>query len=518
MCKRNAKPIILSQSLPQLAYDAKQVQQNEPKIAAIQGVSMYSLMENAGAAVFSQIKCSYDQLTSLLVVCGKGNNGGDGFIVARLAAQAGIKVVVLLVSESPAELNNIKGDALTALNALHNTEVNIIQTSELALAVKVVTEFNGGLIVDCIFGIGFKGQLSPFLKILITTINEHDTPVLSVDIPSGLSADTGNVDSTAIIAQQTVSFIVLKRGLLTGQSANYVGELYLADLGVGVLFSQKVASKIFIQGQKNLPILPKRQAASHKGNVGLALAVGGNEGMPGAIRLSAEAALRSGVSLIAVCCHHKSQSMVFSERPEIMLAPATSVGLAQSRVFNKARVFIVGPGLGQNHWAKQLFSLVSNQAQPCVIDADALQLLSQSIINGSQRFKNNWVLTPHSGEAASLLACSIADIEADRFNAVINIANKYGGICVLKGAGTLISDGKEVWINTSGNAGMASGGMGDVLSGIIAAMLIQLPDSLAAVRFAVYIHGRAADIIAHKNGQRGMLASDLFPEIQRLVN
>ncbi|NQZ82871.1 MAG: NAD(P)H-hydrate dehydratase [Colwellia sp.] len=519
------KVVKLLQSLPQPAYDPKQVQQNEAKIAAELGISLYALMEKAGAAVFTQIQLNYPELSSLLVISGKGNNGGDGFIVARLAAQVGIKVMVLIVAEK----TEIKGDALTALDLLTNMSaiLRYVDKDETSLkfSAEFIVNFQGELIVDSLFGTGFKGQLSPqFLKI-IEAINSHVAAVLAVDIPSGLNANTGNDGGIAVIAQQTITFIACKKGLLTAQAANYVGELYLADLDIGESFIQKISSSVFIQGQKNLPILAKRKASSHKGNIGLVLAIGGNKGMPGAIRLSAEAALRSGASLVAAACHQQSQALVFADRPEIMLVPAVADNLKIDSAFQKAKVIIIGPGLGRDLWAQQLFSAalssneVSNETSNktsnklLVIDADALSLLSEQPIK-----RNNWVLTPHPGEAASLLGCSIADIENDRFNAVNAIVDKYGGICILKGAGSLISDGKSTWINTSGNAGMASGGMGDVLSGIIAALLIQLPEPLVAVRYAVYIHGLAADIVAKRQGQRGILASDLFPEIQRLVN
>jgi NAD(P)H-hydrate epimerase len=503
------KTVKLSQSLPQPAYEPKQVQQNEAKIAADLGISLFALMEKAGMAVFSHIQSHYPALMSLLIVSGKGNNGGDGFIVARLAEQAGIKVTVVVIAEK----NAIKGDALTALDLLANTRVTLHYLNEIEDSCLLIADFKGELIVDSLFGIGFKGPLSSELSNLIATVNEHHAPVVSIDIPSGLNADTGNDGNLVINAQHTVTLLVCKKGLLTAQAANYVGTLHLADLSIGSSFIKKIHSSVFIQGQKNLPLLIKRKESSHKGNIGLVLAIGGNTGMPGAIRLSVEAALRSGASLVAVTCHQQNQALVCAGRPEIMLAPLTAEQLNNDAVFFKAKVVVIGPGLGRDLWAQQLFLTVSSSNKWCVIDADALSLLSD---NPTKR--DNWVLTPHPGEAAAMLGCSIADIENDRFNAIKEIVNKYGGICVLKGAGTLISDGKITWVNTSGNAGMASGGMGDVLSGIIAALLIQLPEPLAAVRFAVCIHGLAADMVATRQGQRGMLASDLFPNIQRLVN
>jgi len=503
------KIVKLSQSLPQPAYQPIQVQQNEAKIAGDCGISVITLMEKAGAAVFSQIQSQYSSLKSLLVISGKGNNGGDGFVVARLAASAGIRVTVIVIANK----SEIKGGALTTLQLLDNTTVALHYLKGTKSTCQLIAKFQGELIVDSMFGIGFRGKLSPILSEIIESVNMHDAPVVSIDIPSGLNADTGNDEGVAVAAQQTITFIAFKRGLLTAQAANYVGELYLADLDIGEYFIKNIHTSVFIQGYKNLPILGRRKKSSHKGNIGLLLAIGGNRGMPGAIRLSAEAALRSGASLVTVTCHQDSQTVVCAGRPEIMLAPITAQQLNDQGTLSKAKIVVIGPGLGQDHWAQQLFLAILSSNKRCVVDADALLLLSQQPIK-----RGNWILTPHPGEAAKLLNCTIDDIENDRFIAVKAITDKYGGICVLKGAGTLISDGKTTWINISGNAGMASGGMGDVLSGIIAALLIQLPEPLVAVRFAVYIHGLAADVVAKKQGQRGLLASDLFPEIRRLVN
>jgi NAD(P)H-hydrate epimerase len=247
------------------------------------------------------------------------------------------------------------------------------------------------------------------------------------------------------------------------------------------------------------------------------LTVGGCEKMPGAIRLASESALRCGAGLVAVSSHKNNQMHILNGRPELMLAPETSAVLANSAQLHKAKTYLIGPGLGQSDDAKQLVELIcktsQSQNKTTVIDADALLILSKT-----NEQCNHWVLTPHPKEAAALLHCDVASIEADRFLAVRTIAKQYGGICLLKGAGTLISDGEHVVINNSGNAGMASGGMGDVLSGIISALVMQSDNNFYSTCLAAYIHGAAADIIANNNGQRGLLASDLFIPLQQLLN
>jgi len=504
-------PIKITASLPQKAYSATQVLSNEALVARQNNISMLELMETAGAAVFAHIKAHYKSCQSILVICGKGNNGGDGFVIARLAQQFGIKVTVYLAANS----TKLQGDALTKFRQLEQKNTTIIQKHEHALTTDFLTENNFTLIIDALFGIGFKGELPKDLQSIVKVVNANKlvSKVISVDVPSGLNATTGHVCTDAIIADETISLIVVKQGLLTGQAANYVGVFYLAELGLGTSFQSALVSNIQWQNASQLPNNPQRKQTAHKGNIGLLLALGGNVGMPGAIRLASEAALRTGASLVAVCCHENNQALVFNGRPELMLTTDNLESLVLGGHFEKAKVLLLGPGLGKDSWAKEHFDLFIKSNKASVVDADALNLLSEK-----QQYRNNWVLTPHPSEAAKLLKCSVADIEQDRFTAVTQIAQKYGGVCVLKGAGSLISDGQTTWINTSGNAGMASGGMGDVLSGIIAALLLQLPDPLSAVRLAVYIHGKAADEVAKKHGMIGMLASDLFAEIQQLIN
>jgi len=507
-------------------YSAKQVLANEAQVAQSQQLTLYELMARAGTAAFNALCHRWPKVKNILVVCGKGNNGGDGFIVARLAQQAGIKVSVII----SCDIFNIKGDALSAYQAMLDVGVSNIFTEK---QIKHISEFTGDVIVDALFGIGFYGTLAEPMQKRVSEINKHAAQVLSIDIPSGLCATTGFVsDKHAIIADITVTFIVYKQGLLTGQAANFVGELVLADLGLGTIFKQQIPTEVTYQ--TNYPLLnginplKKRLNADHKGSIGQVLTIGGGNGMPGAIRLASEASLRCGAALVAVCCHPNNQSLVFNGRPELMLAPSEAKQLASSTAMTKANVLVLGPGLGKTNWSIALFDLImssivnlptanshqsTNKEKLIVLDADALALLSQT-----KHFCSRWILTPHPKEAATLLACDVKTIEADRFKAVRNIAKKYGGICILKGAGSLISDGKQVVINSTGNAGMASGGMGDVLAGIVGALILQTNDIFTATCLAVYIHGAAGDIIADNKGQRGMLASDLFTPLQHLVN
>ncbi len=499
----------VSTSLTHHAYKVNQLQRYEADAAQTMGINLWQLMQRAGAAVFQQIRDKFPQARELVIVCGKGNNGGDGYIIAALAYQAGLSVTVVVNGTRA----SIVGHAQQALNELEELSVNVTFFQDVELIQQAIKSFRGDLLVDCLFGIGFNEPLASSYVQLITEINNTQCPRVSVDVPSGLNADLGTVSTVAVKATLTVTLIAYKQGLLSGQAANYVGNLQLETLGANQALAQVTKAACLLQNKQNLPAMLPRQPCSHKGNIGMLLAVGGNQAYTGAICLAAEAALRSGASLVSVCCHEISRTTLLTRRPELMIAANSAKTLSHSSAIEKAKSIILGPGLGQDNWSLALFDFVMQLPQPKIIDADALRLLAKKPIKNNQ-----WVLTPHPGEAAALLACSIAEIEADRFSVVKKIALQYGGICVLKGVGTLISDGITVWVNSTGNPGMASGGMGDVLSGIIGALILQTSDLLSAARLGVYIHGLAADIIAEKHGQIGLLASDLSPEIQRLIN
>lgn len=508
--------LILSDSLPQPAYQASVVKQNEPKLAAKLHLDLYHLMQKAGAAAFACLQQHFSEAHTVLVVCGKGNNGGDGFELARLAYQQNYQVNILQCVAQ----EQITAEALQAKHQLQKSGVNCYQVTDAQQLAQYQPLFNCDLIVDALLGIGLTGAVRDFYQTVITAINQANVPVLSLDLPSGLNADTGCEQPVAVKAQTTITFIALKQGLVTAQAANVVGTLYFADLGMAQAFQQQVPAKVWVQGAKALPKLSERQANTHKGVIGLTLAIGGNIGMPGAIRLASEAALRCGSSLVGVACHHHNQALVFAGRPELMLATDQASELLASPMYQKAKSLIIGPGLGRNDWAKQFLPVILADSQDekiRVIDADALWWLAQCQQQAKLSMSHT-VITPHVGEAAKLLGCTIADIERDRYHAVRELAKRYQAICVLKGAGSLISDGDTVWVNSSGNAGMATGGMGDVLSGIIAALALQMPNLIDATRLAVFLHGKAADIIARESGQCGILASDLFTPLQKLVN
>ncbi|MEY8216466.1 MAG: NAD(P)H-hydrate epimerase, partial [Colwellia sp.] len=311
-------------------YSGDQVLQSERFVAKQQNIAIYSLMESAGAAAFAQLKLNFTNVQSILVLCGKGNNGGDGFIVARLAHLAKLQVTVLVTCD----IKMLKGDALLAYQHMIAAGITGVITKQL---VKQLSDFQGDVIVDALFGIGFHGQLTLQMQQLVSAVNINNAQVLSIDIPSGLCANTGFVNQQhAVVAQVTVTFIVYKLGLLTGQAANFIGKLILADLTLGVAFQAFVTCEHLLQRKppllNGISPLKKRLNTSHKGNVGQILAIGGGKGMPGAIRLTSEAALRCGAALVSVCCHQGNQAFIVNGRPELMLAPNEASQLASSSV------------------------------------------------------------------------------------------------------------------------------------------------------------------------------------------
>ncbi|GLS92581.1 bifunctional NAD(P)H-hydrate repair enzyme [Psychromonas marina] len=489
-------------SLPHSLYRAQQIKDFEGLAAEQVGTTLYGLMKRAGQSCYQVFTTHFPEAKKVLVLTGQGNNGGDGYVFAAIAKDAGINVQLCQVGDAA----QLTGDAAEARNAWR-IEHGIIDGIEQA-------DFESAdVIVDALLGIGLRGTVRAEYQRLIHKINQTNKPVLSVDIPSGLNADTGYISDVAVNADATICFVGLKQGLFTARSAEYCGEIYFSGLGIEQQFSDLCHHTVSrISYDDICGYLTPRTRTSHKGFFGKTLVVGGNIGMPGAARLASEAALRCGSGLVKVLTQPENLLTILSGRPELMGRGADLNSLDNKEIEEWATVVAIGPGLGQDEWAQTLVDYAIASEVPMVVDADALNLLVDK-----PKWKENWILTPHPGEAATLLGCSISNIEQDRFSAVRNLQRSFGGIVVLKGAGTLICDGKKIFIANVGNPGMASGGMGDVLSGIIAGLLAQGLDSLQASILGVSIHGLAADAAA-KSDERGLLASDLFPHIRNLVN
>ncbi|WP_111979893.1 NAD(P)H-hydrate dehydratase [Algibacillus agarilyticus] len=492
--------------LPVTVYTPEQVRLNEPKAAEQAGLTLYELMQAAGGAAFNFLQSIYPLGCRLGVVCGSGNNAGDGYIVAYLAKLAGWPVTVV---EMPG-VSQLKQEALLAQQAYVNTGATINSIDEIDLS-------SFEIIVDAVLGTGTERVLSAEWSNIINEINTVPALTVSLDIPSGLNAYTGAMMGAAIEADHTVTFIALKSGLLTAQAADHIGVLYFAGLDVNHIFDAQNKAYYYRSDWDALrSLLPTRKRTSYKTQFGKVVCIGGDKGMAGAIKMASEACLRAGAGLVTVLTHPDNVLQVASGRPELMVYGVNGLDQDVLTLLDNADVVLAGPGMGRSGWAHGFMSHIVTLDKPMIIDADALNWLA------NQPHKNrNWILTPHVGEAARLLAQNGESIELDRFSANFEICARYGGVSILKGAGSLISSSQQTHICTAGNPGMATGGMGDVLAGITAAIVAQ-KSSLGlslfqAAELAVCLHAKAGDLAA-KQGERGMIASDLIHHIRTLVN
>jgi hydroxyethylthiazole kinase-like uncharacterized protein yjeF len=486
------------EKLPTTLYRAAQVRELDRIAIEDFGIPGYELMSRAGESVFHVIGQQWPNARSLAVFCGSGNNAGDGYIVARKALESGMKVVVLALSDP----ENLKGDALTAYR-------DFSKASGTATAYRSGMGIEADVIVDALLGTGLDRPVAGRYGEAIQQINGLDIPVISVDIPSGLHADTGNVLGCAIKAEYTVSFIGLKQGLFTGAAPEYSGEILYSSLSVPEPVFRRVSSAAVRVAAKPLP---SRNRCAHKGQMGHVLIVGGDKGFSGAARMAGEAALRVGAGLVSVATRAEHAGLMNLNRPELMCHGVETPGRL-SALLEKADVLVVGPGLGQSDWAKAMLAAALESQKTLVLDADGLNLLASISLR-----KTNWILTPHPGEAARLLACPTAEILQDRYHAARALQSRYDGVTVLKGAGTLIASADEIAVSNTGNPGMASGGMGDVLGGAIAGLLAQGLSLKESAEQGVYLHGLAADLAAARSGERGLLATDLMLYLRQLVN
>jgi NAD(P)H-hydrate epimerase len=464
---------------------------------------MFTLMERAGKAVFKQCQLLLPNTEVYLVLVGQGNNAGDGYIAATQAKKAGKKVFVVAVE--PHRI--LEGDAgkaqqiwLDAGGKIQGFSQELIERSEV--------------IIDALLGTGINSYIRNEFADIIDAVNASGKSVVSIDVPSGLDANTGQSLGRCIDAKVTVTLVGIKPGLTTGAGKQSCGTLVFDDLGIGKAFLSKARVSASLLDIDQFQGMAPRDVNSHKGTYGRLLCIGGNKGTAGAIRLASEAALRTGAGLVKVYAHERSKVQVSSGRPELMVNDDNL-----EEALNWATCVVIGPGLGQDEWAIQAFEIAMKHChthpKPMVIDADAINLLSKHAISYTIA---DCIITPHAAEAARLLGSTVDEVEANRFNSARQCAQRYHATCVLKGAGSIIDNGSKTWVCKHGNPGMASAGMGDVLSGILGAMLAQGLHKDIAAKYGVCIHAKAGDEVARLFGERGMLASDLFEPVRALVN
>ena len=487
------------------------------------GIPGVVLMENAGRGVADEIVQRFASVDSprALIMAGKGNNGGDGYVIARHLLDYGWTVQVLVLAECDA----IKGDAAVHLMALENCkgQVTFIADGEALMRALVdVGDFT--VLFDALFGTGLTKPVQGINLKAVEWLNQQSSPVVAVDIPSGIDASTGRVMGTAVNATLTVSFAFPKIGQVSYPGAGLVGELVVTNIGIPAQVSGQVSTDYLLVGADEARrLLPVRNHDGHKGTFGHLLVVAGSTGKCGAAVMAAESGLRAGAGLVTLACPQSVQPGIASRLTEVMTAPLSdfrgeanlnALGHLLSLTEGK-QALAVGPGLGLGKEAGDLVRhLIEDSELPIVVDADGLAALCGhlNIIEG--QLDRQMVLTPHPGEMSRLTGLSVAEIQADRFSVARDFAMQNGVVLVLKGARTLIAspDG-QVCINTTGHAGLASGGMGDVLTGLIGSLIAQGLTAFDAATLGVYLHGLAADRLQSCFGDAGLLATDVMREI-----
>ncbi len=465
------------------------------------GIPGVVLMENAGLSVFEMIKEYVDMknLRKVLIIAGKGNNGGDGFVVARHFYNEKIDVSVILLGEE----GELKGDALIEYNIIKNLGLNIKRFKSLGQMKKEIQ--GADIIIDAIFGTGFKGKPDKIISDIIKLINDSGKMVFSIDIPSCVDGDNGNVSDVAIKAIATCTMGFIKKGLLFYPGRDFVGDIYVGDIGIpeGIIRRFDIKCEL-IDNKLVKKSLPERLSYSHKGTYGKVIVFAGSPGLTGAAALTSNAALKAGAGLVYLAMPKTLSKIYETKLTEVVKIPVEDNngyykyfdGL--EKIFEGMDVLILGPGIGKETSVKELQKyIISKYKGLMVIDADGINNLTLEDLKYS---KGRWILTPHPGEFSRLTGLGIKEIELKRLDVALEFAQKYNVILVLKGVPTVVAtpDGRS-FINSTGNSGLASGGSGDVLTGLIGGFLAQGIKPEYAALCGVYIHGLAADIAVSEN-------------------
>jgi NAD(P)H-hydrate epimerase len=487
------------QRVPSVLYTAAQVRELDRRAIEDHGIPGYRLMERAGGAAFRLLRLRWPGAYRIHFHCGGGNNGGDGLVVARLARSAGLDARVAL-----------HGDPERLRGAAASAWADWVAAGGEAATVDAPEPADADLVVDALLGTGLDRPVRGVIAEAIGRINACGPPVLALDIPSGLDADTGAVLGEAVRATATVTFIGAKRGLYTGSGPDHCGAVFTQHLDVPDAVFEGPGAVVRVLEPGNVTArFPGRRPMAHKGDAGHLLVVGGDHGFAGAARMAGEAALRSGAGLVTLATRAEHAAALAAARPELMAHPVESPGEALPELVERADAVAIGPGLGRGPWGRAALEAVLARAQRiAVVDADALNLLAEqpgARLHGA-------VITPHPGEAARLLGTDAASVQADRFSAADALVGRLGATVVLKGAGTLVAEpGGGSWILPGGRPAMAAGGMGDVLTGVVGALRVQGLDAGDSARCGAWLHAAAADrAVAERGTVAGLLPGDLM--------
>jgi len=470
------------------------------------------LMERAGYAVARATVGFLKQRDSrsVLVFAGKGNNGGDAIVAARHLAAAGCQPTLVLLCRR----TDLQGDPLLHFQKLVGG-IHIFELPSLDELSEIVAETGPTVVVDGLLGTGLKDEVREPYATAIKVINGLHLPVVAIDIPSGLDGDTGEVHGVCVRADTTVTMGLPKIGLLKPAAVDSVGSIEVVDIGFPRRLVDEIQADVELLTASDIaPLFPPRHRSAHKGEFGHVLIIAGSEGYTGAPVLAAHAAVRAGAGLVTLAVPRSIYSIVAANcPPEVMPRPVDFEQLGPV-YFAGFDAVAIGPGLGQQaETQKMVWKAISSCALPMVVDADALNALAQSVA-ALRKLKKPLVLTPHPGEMARLVGKTVAEVQASRWDMARGFARDYHVITVLKGAGTVVTDwAGPLWVNSTGNPGMAKGGMGDALTGIIAAFLAQRMTALDAARAGVFLHGLAGDLTREVLGEQAMLTTDLIEHL-----
>ena len=503
--------------------DTEQMREADRRTIEDIGIPSIVLMENAGRQAVAAMEAAYEDLGSsrVAVICGRGNNGGDGFVIARTLVQRGVETAVFLLGS----VADVRGDARTNLEILGRigmTVVEITNAQEWELHFSELSDVD--VIVDAILGTGFHGKLTGLFETVVADLNSLGVPIVAIDLPTGVSADTASLDGPAVEASMTVTLAAPKIPLILPPADSHAGDLVIADIGIPLPLLDELEGQHLelLTRERMREIVPARAADSHKGDFGRVLIVAGSVGRTGAAHLAALGAMRSGAGLVTIATPRSCVPVVASMAPEYMTegldetATGTVDYAALDRILDvKTDIIAVGPGLGQSPGTEAfVHGLLERSGVPLVLDADALNAFVGDPDRLAGRDEIDVVITPHPGEMARLMQVSIEDVQRDRVRAARDFAAAHRVYVVLKGHRTVIAspDGRT-FVNLTGNAGMATGGTGDLLTGMIAAWFAQLLDAEAACNLAVYVHGTAGDLAEADEGEVSLIAGDVVSRI-----
>ena len=489
-------------------YHSQSIQAWEQRWFAQQNSSL-GLMQQAAWTISQQLiePFNKNKIQKIAIWCGQGNNAGDGYYIAAFLKQHGFHITVY-AAELGQSLDLKQAVQYALLNRVDIQSIDYL-LSENANHQEIPT-FDCH--IDALFGIGLNRMLDQKWQSIIQLFNSQIGLKIAIDIPSGLHANTGQALPCAMQADQTFTILGYKAGLFTGQGKEYVGKLHLVSL---IPIDAELKPLAYLSSEKI--VLPKRQAFGHKGSYGHVLVVGGHADMGGAVIMSAEAAFHAGAGKVSVVCHAKHHQAILARSPNIMVRDINALDQESiQHLLTQIDAVCFGMGLGRDQWAEQIYQqwfdlLNQNSHLEVVLDADGLWFLAKH----PKKLNPHLYATPHSGEAATLLGCTAADIEQDRIAAIYQLEQKYAGQWVLKGAGSLVLEA-ELFICTQGNAGMGTGGMGDVLAGMIASLKAQFHEQVA-LHEIVSLHAQAGDLLA-EHGMRGLQAHDMGKVIYTVVN